>query len=243
MTSALPEDQVSRDRIGRLHLAQPRLGYRFSIDSILLAAFAGSPRGPLVDLGAGCGVLPVVLSALGSAGPFTALEIDPLAAACCTANFATAGLDGRVLVHDLAHDHPDLAKGSLAGVISNPPFGRQGHGRIPPEASRARARHELGLEADRVWELAAGLLMNGGRLWVCWPPFRLAAGLAGMAARGLAPKRLRLVHGRIDKPARLALIEAVKGGGEQLDVEPPLIVYGQGQDYTTEVAAIYHALD
>jgi len=241
--SRVPAEQVSRDQLGRYSLVQPKQGYRFSMNSVLLADFAPATSGPVADLGAGCGVLCLLLWGRGFAGPFTAVEIDPLAAACCRSNFAAAGVPGRVLEHDLNQDHRHLPAGGFRLVVSNPPFGRSGHGRLPPEPSRARARHELALEAKRLWSLAARLLPPRGRLVLCWPPARLPACLAGLAARRLAPKRLRLVHGRADLPAKLALIEAVKDGGPQLSVLPPLIVYAEGQRYSPEVAAIYARLD
>lgn len=238
-----PDELVSADQLGRFHLTQPGAGYRFSIDSVLLADFAGAPKGPIADLGAGCGVLGVLLHGAGASGPFIAVEIDPLAAQCCGANYAANGVDGQVLEHDLNHGHPQLAPGGFGMVICNPPFGRKGHGRLPPEAARARARHELALSAERLWMVAADLLQPRGRIALCWPPARLVACLAGLQGIGLAPKRLRLVHGRASKPASLALIEAVKNGGEQLDVLPPLMVYGQGQEYSDEVAAMYQHLE
>jgi len=233
---------TSLDRLGRHLLEQPVSGYRFSIDSVLLAAFAPAAAGPVADLGAGCGVLCLLLAARGLAGPFWALEIDPLAAACCERNFTRAGLAGRVLVHDLSQPTGQPAPGSCALVIANPPFGRPGHGRLPPQPSRARARHELALPAAALWPRAAELLPARGRLALCWPPARLPQALAGLEAHRLAPKRLRLVHGRERAAAKLALIEAVKDGRPQLRVEPPLILYGQGQRHTAEVEAMYREL-
>lgn len=233
---------VSRDGLGRFEFLQPRRGYRFSIDSVLLAAFAGRARGPVVDLGAGCGVLCVLLASAGCRGPFLAVELDQLAARCCRENLAAAGLAGKAIQADLTQPHPDLGPGAFRLAVSNPPFFREGSGRLPPDPSRARARHELSLEAADLWERASRLLERGGRLVCCWPPARLVEALAGLEAARLAPKRLRLVHGRLERPARLALIEAVKDGGVQLNVEPPLAVYGRGRAYTPEVRAIYDAL-
>lgn len=237
------EEGFTTDRLGRLSLRQPLEGYRFSIDSVLLAFFATAATGPVADLGAGCGLLCLLLKARGLAGPFRAVELDPTAAACCRHNFQTAGLAGQVLEHDLTQDHPALPAGGFGLVISNPPFGRAGQGRLPPHPARAAARHELTLKAPALWARAAGLLRPGGRLAVCLPPRRLAEALAGLPQERLTPKRLRLVHGRSGRPASLALIEAVKQGGQHLVVEPPLIVHGQGQAYTPEVAAIYASLE
>lgn len=184
----------------------------------------------------------MLLAARGLQGPFSALELDPVASGCCGRNFERAGLAGQVLIHDLSQPHPGLKANSFSLVISNPPFGQLGRGRLSPDPARARARHGLALSAGELWLRASELLAPGARLALCWPPNRLPEALAGLAGHGLAPRRLRLVHGRAELPAKIALIEAVKNGGEELRVEPPLIVYSQGQEYSPEVAAIYQRL-
>ena len=70
---------------------------------------------------------------------------------------------------------------------------------------------------------AAVVARKTGRALFSYPAPQLAELLRGAEAAGLVAKRLRLVHAREDKPARLALIElrAAKPGG--LVVEPPLI--------------------
>jgi tRNA1Val (adenine37-N6)-methyltransferase len=233
---------MAQTRLGDLTIWQPRTGYRFSMDSVLLASFASPLKGRVADLGAGCGVLGVLLSRRGLAGPFLALELDAAAAACCTRNFALHGLAGQVLNHDLTQPHPALAGGAFALVISNPPFGRLGHGRVPPDPARAAARHELTVSAEQLLAVAARLLKAKGRLALCAPPRRLPELLAALPPLRLAPRRLRLVHGRQGRAASLALIEAVKDGGVQLTVEPPLTVYGEGQVYRDEVARYYNEL-
>ncbi len=69
-------------------------------------------------------------------------------------------------------------------------------------------------------------------------PERLADILASLDRNGLQAKRLRFVHGREGKPARIMLLDAVKGGRPGLAVEPPLILrQGQGQAYTAQALA------
>ena len=47
---------------GRLKILQKREGYRFSIDALLLAHFAEPrPEDRVIDLGTGCGVIPLIL--------------------------------------------------------------------------------------------------------------------------------------------------------------------------------------
>ena len=70
---------------------------------------------------------------------------------------------------------------------------------------------------------AALLARKTGRALFSYPAPQLAELLGRAEQVGLVAKRLRLVHAREDKPARLALVElrAARPGG--LVVEPPLI--------------------
>ena len=235
-------DSISVDRLGGLFLQQPKEGYRFSIDSVLLADFVRPKSGPVADLGAGCGVVSVILHRKGLAGPFWAVELDGLAADCCRENFKRHGVPGSVLHHDLTRPHDELKSSGFRLAVSNPPFYAAGSGRMPAKSSRARARHELALSPGSLCAAASRLLPKGGVFSLCFNPGRLVRLLGRLSAQGLTPKRLRLVHGRRHKPASLALLECMKGGGEELIVEPPLVVYGQGQNYTDEISAIYDRL-
>jgi tRNA1Val (adenine37-N6)-methyltransferase len=237
------EALTTDDALGRHCFRQPKDGYRFSIDSVLLAAFVTKTTGPVADLGAGCGVLPVLLHNRGFKGPFCCVEIDTLAAECCRHNLDQAGAAAEVLCQDLSESNPKLKRGAFTMVVSNPPFTKAGHGRISPQPSRARARQELAMDAETLWQRAAEFLCRNGHMALCWPPARLVEALNGLDAVELRPMRLRLVHGRKDKPARIALIEAVKQSRSQLEVEPPLFVYEKGRNYTAEVQAIYDSLN
>ena len=50
---------------------------------------------------------------------------------------------------------------------------------------------------------------------------------------------MRMVHGMVDKPAKIVLIEAISGGQPGMIVEPPLIIYLKTQVCTKEVSQWY----
>ncbi len=234
--------EVTRDVLGRRAFWQPAKGYRFNIDSVLLADFATPAEGPVADLCAGCGIVGLLLAARGLPGPFLSVEIDDLAAECARRNWDETDLEAQVLHGDLTVDHQLLRPGGFKLVVCNPPYVQPGQGRVSPIRGRDAARIGLALEPEALWERASKLLRAGDRFALSWPPMRLVEALSGLMAHRLTPKRLRLVYGRTDYPAKIALIEAVKDGGVQLDVEPPLIVRGPDREYTQEVKTIYEEL-
>jgi predicted CoA-substrate-specific enzyme activase len=67
--------------------------------------------------------------------------------------------------------------------------------------------------------------------------------LAGMQAVGIAPRTLRFVHGHAGDQASLLLIAGVRGGGKQLTVLSPLILYGEDGAYTAQAREIYDDKD
>src|SRR5579862_1110774 len=73
------ESSESCDAIlgGLVRVFQPRNGYRFSLDSILLARFTSlRPRDRMLELGAGCGVISLAIAKLYRPGEIIALEIQ-----------------------------------------------------------------------------------------------------------------------------------------------------------------------
>ena len=73
-----------------------------------------------------------------------------------------------------------------------------------------------------------------------YPAPRMLEAMDGLQQAHLAPKRFRLVYPRLDKPANLVLIEAMKDAKPMLHPEPPLIVYREDGSMTDELKAIYH---
>jgi tRNA1Val (adenine37-N6)-methyltransferase len=229
---------------GRLRVRQHRDGYRFSIDSILLAAFAHlRPRDRILDLGTGCGIIALAAAFSNPSVSVVGVEIQPALAALAKANAADNDLAERVSIV-----HGDLRRlgrakiGRIDLVVANPPYRRCGSGRINPDGERAAARHEvLGSLADFI---AAGrrLLDIGGRFAAVYPAQRTVDLLWGLRQAGLEPKRLRLVYPHPEAEADRMLLEAVKGAGPGLRVEPPLTVRRTASGpWHPEVAAIFEA--
>ena len=71
----------------------------FGADALFLARFASPRSGErVVDLGTGCGILPVLLLRDSAAAHVTGVEIQPAAAALARRSVARSGLDGRAAV-------------------------------------------------------------------------------------------------------------------------------------------------
>ena len=79
VSSALPRDDETVDALfdGALKLYQRKRGYRFSLDSLLLADFATlRPDDRVIDLGTGNGVMPLILAYRYQSISVTGIEIQ-----------------------------------------------------------------------------------------------------------------------------------------------------------------------
>ncbi len=228
-------------RLAGLKIIQAEKGYRFSLDPLLLCAFATIPRGAqVVDLGTGSGLIPLLLARRCGAAKILGVEIQGDLAERARRNVQLNDLQEQVTIVccDLRQPRPELPLQSFDVALANPPYRRPGSGRVAPGAERAAARHELAGGLDDFLAAAARLLRDGGRFYLVFLAERLAELLAAMRQRQLEPKRLRTVHGRSGDPARMVLVEGRKRGGAGLVIEAPLFIY-TGEGYSAEVRAIY----
>lgn len=215
----------------------------FGMDAVLLSHFANARKGEqVVDLGTGTGIIPILLSGRSEARKIYGVEIQPDMADMARRSVFLNGLQDRIeiVTGDLRESPYYLGAGKFQLVVSNPPYKKAGSGLINPSDSKAIARHEIFCTLEDVLDAAKKLLAHRGRLAMVHRPERLMDILYGMRQRGLEPKRVRLVHGTVDKAPSMVLIEAVKGGKPHLVWMPPLIVYDDKGIMTDEVREIYH---
>jgi tRNA1Val (adenine37-N6)-methyltransferase len=222
-----PDESLDDFLDGRLKLIQFRTGYRFSIDAVLLAQFVSIKRNDVVvDLGTGCGIIPMLLLLTEPVEHVFALEIQPELAGQAVRNARLNGFEHEVeiILGDLKH--PPLAPSSADVVICNPPYRPKDSGRINPDPQKAIARHEVLSSLNDILDAAAKTLRVKGRFAMIYPAARLADLLIKMRGFNLEPKRLRVVYPSMRSDAKLALIEASLGGQAGLKILPPLLNQG-----------------
>lgn len=225
-----------------LEVFQARRGYRFGVETLLLCGFVEAGATSMVDLGTGSGIIPLVLTRFDKAARAVGVEIQPALADRARRSAAHNRLGDRVGIveADLKALDGVLPAAGFDLVTSNPPYRPEETGHVATEPEKARAKHEILCALDDVVAAAARLLRPRGRFAVIVPPGRLQDLLASCEAHGLRPARLRMVHGRIELAASHCLLEAVRGGRNQLVGERPLIVYENTERYTEEVQAMLY---
>lgn len=235
------------ERIDELHrngykIIQNESAFCFGMDAVLLSGFATAKKGErVVDFCTGTGIIPILMEAKTEGSHFTGLEIQPQMAEMANRSVLLNELSERVeiICGDVCKASERFGKSTVDVVTCNPPYMNQNHGLKNPDEPKAIARHEVCLTFEDVARETAAVLKPGGRFYLVHRPMRLVELIMTMKAHKLEPKRMKFVHPYVGEEANMVLIEAVYGGGAQMRIEKPLIVYEAPGKYTPEIYDIY----
>ena len=157
-------------------------------DGVLLGAWAGisATDRRILDIGTGTGVIALMMAQRCETARITAVEIDPQSAAEARDNAAASPWSDRVEIveSDITLYRPDEA---FDLVVSNPPYFNESL--LPPDRSRAAARHTDSLSFTALADSVRRLLADGGRFALILPVDGAAAFRTVAVERGLWLRR------------------------------------------------------
>lgn len=151
-----------------------RCAMKVGTDGVLLGAWADVAHAKRVlDVGAGCGLISLMLAQRFPQIHVTALELDSEAAKQAQENAAESPFAMQVDVvegdfADFALQDDGRTFEAFDAIVSNPPFFEEDL--LPPDGARANARHTAaGLNFENLVAGSARLLCDGGTLSVIIP--------------------------------------------------------------------------
>lgn len=215
--------------------------FSFSLDSVLLARFCNiPPKGKVLDLCSGNGVIPLLLSTRTKAN-LTAVEIQPRLAEMANRNVLINRLEHQIKVvqGDLREFHKEAGYGTFDAITVNPPYLPVPAGEQNINQHVAIARHEVLCTLEELFAACSRLVRTRGKIAMIHRPSRLVEIFCTMRLYRIEPKRLRFVHPRADAAANMVLIEGVRDGKPDVSLLPPLIVYESNGQYCKELLDIY----
>ena len=242
ITDLMENERLDDLQRNGLRIIQKTDGFCFGMDAVLLSGFASvKPGERALDLGTGTGIIPLLLSAKTKGDHFTGLEIQTEIMKMAQRSVALNGLEKKIdiIQGDIKEASRIFGAASFDVVTSNPPYMNDAHGLKNPGDVKAISRHEVLCTLEDVVREGTKALKPGGRFYMVHRPHRLAEIITVMRQYKLEPKRMKFVHPFADKDANMVLIEAVRGGGAWLKLEPPVIVYKEPGVYTDEIYSIY----
>jgi tRNA1Val (adenine37-N6)-methyltransferase len=202
----------------------------------------------IVDLGTGCGVMPLILfyRHREKIRQIIGIEIQPQLAALARDNLNqnNFGESGKILEGDIRNILELLGPECCDSVVMNPPFYSPRMGRLSASSEAAIARHQLNGTLDDFCRSAAAVVKNKGGVYIVYPAEKITDIIHYASRYRLEARRFRFVYSypvvleteETALSARLVLVECRKNGGRGAKVLPPLFIYSsKNGPYSLEI--------
>ena len=202
---------------------QAHTSMKVCTDACLFGAWAASDpqvmnAHKILDIGAGTGLLSLLIAQANNKAIITAVEIESAAATEATSNFKLSPWPGQLnLVHDDIRNFSNHANNLYDVIITNPPF-YEGDLKSPDE-NKNMAAHSSALPWSVLIENATKLLGEGGSFYVLIPTLRAYTMQKLCDAHGLQLVAEVLVHNTEKTLPIRAMQKFVKQHPEQIDAE------------------------
>ena len=200
-----------------------------------------SPRaiyGDVLDVGAGCGILGLLLKRDFESINLSLLEIQERNLEILKLNSSQNGLAAEILHADFAEFKSEKR---FDFIVSNPPFYRERIS-LSKEPHMALSKSAASLSLRDFVRSANAHLKPGGTLIFCYEAGKLAKICELLGEFRLNLTRLGFVYPDISKPAKLALMQARKNSRSPCEITLPIYASAHGRR-TAQAQAIYKSAD
>lgn len=213
--------------------------YTFTSDSVILANFINTKKNDkCLEIGCGCGVISILLSAKKDFDNITAFELQSEMAELADKNVKLNHLQEKIKIinDDITSFDKYIDKQSIDVVFSNPPY--MVGGDENKNAIRDRARHEKSLPLEKLTRTVSQILKFGGKFYVVYSAERSAQLIHSLIENKLEPKRMFFTSNGKERVV-LVVIEAVKGGKHGVKVLPELVTNEKDGKYLEKLHTKY----
>jgi tRNA1Val (adenine37-N6)-methyltransferase len=212
---------------------------KVNTDGVLLGAWADTANAQrLLDVGAGTGVIALMLAQRNASAKIDAVEIDAISAQQARENIQNSPWNDRITVHGQSfQSFAAQCAERYDTVVSNPPYFTDAL--LPPSEMRTLARHAGTLPHEDLLAGAKKIVRPGGSLCVVLP---VAEGMKLMeraAAHHLFCTRQTTVYSRKDKPPKRLLLQFSENPTPV--TKNTLVIHREDGGYTPEYKALTNA--
>lgn len=222
-----------------IKIVQDTDGFKFSLDSVLLANFVTLNKSikNVMDIGCGNGIISILLS-MRTKAKITGVEIQKESYLNSLESISINKLNDQITVYneDIKEFYKSLESDSFDVVVCNPPYFTGNN--TSKSLSKKIARHSFCLDYKDVILISRKILKNNGVLAIVHRPENLMEILFYMRKNNIEPKKIRFVYPYKGKNANILLVEGMKNGKPGLKVIDPLYVYENGK-YTKEIESYF----
>lgn len=215
--------------------------HTFGTDAVLLADFAATKKiKKHCDLGAGCGIISLLLLRDKITESSVGVEISDEAVSLAKISAENYAKDSFEVLHsDLKELKGKLSFGVFDLVTCNPPYKASGAGILSDGARDKVARHETMCTLEDVIKAASHLLKSSGSFCICQRPERLSDIICLMRNYKVEPKKIRIVCKKVGEEPWLVLVEGKRDAKIGMRIMPPLYLYDNNGNLTDEMLKIY----
>ena len=217
-------------------LYQPESGYCYNSDSIFLYNFINSfnPKGKVLDVGSGCGVIGLLVSRDNKKVELEAVEKQKIFQEYSTINARVNNIKYKLHSKDFLELDID---NKYDYIISNPPFYHDGVKKSDNEMLYF-ARYNINLPLKDFFKKVSQLLKPKSHFIFCYDAEQFFDICSELNRVKLRVVDVQFVHPKKDRSASLVMIHARNGSKSMMKVREPLIVF-EGNEFSDEVKKIY----
>jgi len=217
-------------------LYQPESGYCYNSDSLFLYNFINAlkPKGQILDVGAGCGIVGLLVARDNADVELRAVEKQKLFVEYAQINARVNKIAYTLHKSDFLELDEDL---KYNYIISNPPFYPKGVQKSKNEML-FYARYNVNLPMNEFFKKVSRLLKPHSHFVFCYDATQFGEICVALERVKLRAVDVQFVHPKADKPASLVMIHARNGSKSMMKIHEPLIHFN-GEDISQKVEKIY----
>ncbi len=221
-------------------LYQPESGYSYNSDSLFLYDFISrfNPKGELLDVGAGCGIVGLLLGR-----DFKTVNVYGVEKQEHFIKYAQKNAQVNEIKYKLFQSNflelEEQKKYDF--IVSNPPFYPEGVQKSE-DAVLLNARYASNLPLDDFFKKVSRLLKPHSHFIFCYDPTAFSDICTAINRVKMRICDVQFVHSKENKNASLVMIHARNGSKSMMKVLNPLIVMSENE-YTQKIKEIFLKTD
>lgn len=217
-------------------LYQPNSGYCYNSDSIFLYDFISSfkPKGMVLDVGSGCGVVGLLVARDNEKVELEAVEKQETFVEYATINARVNKIDYKIHKKDFLELDEDV---KYDYIISNPPFYHDGVTKSQNE-SLFHARYNINLPMDKFFKKVSRVLKPNSHFIFCYDASQFGTICAELDKVKMRAVDVQFIHPKIDRVASLVMVHARNGSKSLMKIWPPFISF-EGEEFSKQAKEIY----
>lgn len=211
-----------------MQIYQLEEGFKFSLDSLLLAEFVKikNKNQKIVDFCTGNAAIPLVLSTKVS-NKLYGLEIQEVIFNLAQKSIRINNKDEQITIinDNILNSKKYFKSESIDVVTCNPPYFKYNQdSMINKSEIKAIARHEITLDLQGIIETANAILKNNGEFYIVYPSSRLEELAIIIAKNNFHIKELVPIYTKRIKNCEIVLIKAIKNSKFGLKILPAIYI-------------------